>query len=70
MGVEWSVGSKPGRFPSAAPEKQVLVEDESGDPGREAEQRDPIKAQCPGHVGLKWPQPQEEIRHEQGCKGN
>lgn len=41
----WSVSSKPGRFPSAAPVKQVLLEDESGDPGREAEQRDPIRAQ-------------------------
>lgn len=43
--AEWSVSAKPGRFPSAAPVKQVLLEDESGDPGREAEQRDPIRAQ-------------------------
>lgn len=48
---------------SAAPEKWALVDDESGDLGREAEERDPIKAQGLGRVGLKRPQHQEERRH-------
>lgn len=58
-----------GRLSGAAPEGRVFWEKESGDPSREAEPRDPLRAQCLGPGALKGPQHQEEIRHEPDCKG-
>lgn len=56
------------RLSGAVPERRELLEKESGDPRREAEQREPLRAPYLGPMGLKGPQHQEEIRHEHDCK--